>query len=81
MLREWRWQAPGLDCGGTYYSSVPKGYEVVTPPTGSTVNALPTGAQKEVVNGVTCYMTPDHVFYRPYFGGSAVIYQVVANPL
>jgi hypothetical protein len=70
-----------MNCGGTYYSSVPKGYQVIAPPVGSTVNAVPAGAQKETVNGVTYYMTTDHIFYRPFFSGSAVIYQVVANPL
>ena len=40
---------------------------------------LPNGAVARTVNGVTCYSFGG-AYYRPYYSGSSVFYEVVANP-
>ena len=58
---------------------VPTGYEVIPPPIGATVNTLPDGAVDQNINGTT-YFTFGGAYYRPFYSGSSVIYEVVANP-
>jgi Family of unknown function (DUF6515) len=68
-----------MDCGGAYYSQVPQGYQVIPPPIGATVTTLPTGAIEQNISGVV-YLTFGGAYYRPFYSGSSVIYEVVANP-
>jgi len=72
---------PDLDCGGAFYATAPNGagYKVIPPPIGSTVNTLPVGAVDRSINGTT-YFTFGGAYYRPFYSGSSVIYEVVANP-
>ena len=67
------------DCGGAFYSSVPKGYEVIPPPIGATVTTLPSGADDQNMTGLT-YFTDGGGVHRPFYSGSTVIYMVVAKP-
>ena len=69
----------GLDCGGAFYAPVAGGYQVIPPPIGATVWTLPNGAVDQDVNGVT-YFAYGGAYYRPFYSGSSVIYEVVANP-
>jgi hypothetical protein len=55
------------------------GYQVIPPPVGSTVTTLPNGAVTDTVNGVT-YFHFGAAYYRPFYSGSSVIYEVVAKP-
>ena len=71
--------ATDLDCGGAFYSTVQNGYQVVPPPIGSTVSALPSGAVDQNIDGTT-YFVFGGAYYRPFYSGSSVIYQVVAKP-
>ena len=57
----------------------PDGYKVIPPPVGATVTTLPNGAVDQNVNGTT-YFTFGGAFYRPFYSGSSVIYEVVAKP-
>ena len=54
-------------------------YQVIPPPIGATVWNLPNGAVARTVNGVT-YYSFGGAYYRPYYSGSSVFYEVVANP-
>jgi hypothetical protein len=47
---------PDLDCGGAFYSTVPKGYQVIPPPIGSSVTTLPSGAVDQNINGTTYFV-------------------------
>jgi hypothetical protein len=58
---------------------VPTGYKVIPPPVGSTVTTLPDGAVDQNIKGTT-YFTFGGAFYRPFYSGSSVIYEVVAKP-
>jgi hypothetical protein len=49
------------------------------PPIGATTSTLPSGAVSQTVNGVT-YYSFGGAYYRPYYSGSSVFYEVVANP-
>ena len=71
--------ANGLDCGGAFYSAVSNGYKVIPPPIGSTVTTLPNGAQADNIKGVV-YFHFGGAYYRPFYSGSSVIYEVVAKP-
>jgi hypothetical protein len=71
--------ATDLDCGGAFYSTVQNGDQVVPPPVGSTVSTLPSGAVDQNINGTT-YFVFGGAYYRPFYSGSSVIYQVVAKP-
>ncbi|MGB9646426.1 MAG: DUF6515 family protein, partial [Stellaceae bacterium] len=71
--------ATDLDCGGAFYSTVQNGYQVVAPPIGSIVSTLPSGAVDQNINGTT-YFVFGGAYYRPFYSGSSVIYQVVAKP-
>lgn len=62
-----------------FYASVLGGYEVNPPPIGATVSTLPNGAVNENIGGTT-YFTFGGAFYRPFYSGSSVIYEVVAKP-
>jgi hypothetical protein len=55
------------------------GYQVVQPPPGIFVNNLPNGAVAQSVNG-SRYFLYAGVWYRPYYSGSDVTYETVANP-
>jgi hypothetical protein len=46
---------------------------------GATVSTLPSGAVDQHINGTT-YFTFGGAWYRPFYSGSSVIYQVVAKP-
>jgi hypothetical protein len=70
---------PYFDCGGAYYAQVSNGYEVVTPPIGATVAALPNGAVSKTINGVN-YFTFAGTYYQPFYSGSDVIYKIVQDP-
>jgi hypothetical protein len=52
---------------------------VVPPPIGSTVTTLPNGAVDQNIHGTT-YFTFGGAYYRPFYSGSSVIYEVVAKP-
>jgi hypothetical protein len=52
---------------------------VIPPPIGATVWNLPNGAVTQTVNGVT-YYSFGGAYYRPYYSGSSVFYEVVSNP-
>jgi hypothetical protein len=52
---------------------------VSPPPIGSTVTTLPNGAVNENIKGTTYFAFGD-AYYRPFYSGSSVIYQVVAKP-
>ena len=52
---------------------------VGSPMIGTTVSVLPQGCSTMDVNG-THYYQLGSTWYRPYFGGSGVYYQVVAAP-
>jgi Family of unknown function (DUF6515) len=69
----------GLDCGGAFYAPVSGGYQVIPPPIGTTTYTLPNGAVAQTVNGVT-YYAYGGAYYRPYYSGSSVFYEVVSNP-
>jgi hypothetical protein len=68
-----------LDCGGAFYTPTSGGYRVISPPIGATTATLPSGAVSQAVNGAT-YFSYGGAYYRPYYGGSGVSYQVVARP-
>jgi hypothetical protein len=46
---------------------------------GASVDSLPEGAQPKVINGTTYYLF-GAAYYRPFYSGSSVIYQVVPDP-
>jgi len=53
---------------------------VVLPPLiGVTVNQLPSGAVSTGI-GSTTYCSSGGAYYRPFYSGSNVIYQVVKDP-
>jgi len=54
-------------------------YQVVKPPLGATVNQLPEGATETTVDGNKVYVY-EGTYYRPFYSGSTVVYQVVAPP-
>jgi hypothetical protein len=58
---------------------VSAGYQVVLPPGGVFVNNLPNGAVGTSVGGTT-YFQYGGVWYQPYYQGSDVTYETVANP-
>jgi len=47
--------------------------------TSTTVTSLPNGAVSENVKG-TAYFQFGDAYYRPFYSGSSVIYEVVAKP-
>ena len=61
-----------------FYATVPAGYQVIPPPVGATVSTLPSGAVDQNING-TAYFTFGGAYYRPFYSGSSVIYEVVAK--
>jgi hypothetical protein len=71
--------ATELDCGGAFYARVENGYKVSPPPVGSTVSTLPSGAVDQNIKGTTYFVFGD-AYYRPFYSGSSVIYEVVAKP-
>jgi hypothetical protein len=79
MLTVYVGNSPNLDCGGAFYAPVPSGYQVIPPPIGATVTTLPDGAVNENINGTT-YFRFGSAYYRPFYSGSSVIYEVVAKP-
>jgi len=52
---------------------------VIPPPIGATVTSLPNGASAETIKG-TAYFEFGGAYYRPFYSGSSVIYEVVAKP-
>jgi hypothetical protein len=68
-----------LDCGGAFYARVENGYKVSPPPIGLTVTTLPNGAVDQNIKGQT-YFVFGGAYYRPFYSGSSVIYEVVAKP-
>ena len=46
---------------------------------GSTVTTLPSGAVDQNIGG-TAYFVFGGAYYRPFYSGSSVIYEVVAKP-
>jgi hypothetical protein len=66
-------------CNGTFYTQVSGGYEVVAPPQGVFVSTLPNGSVQQSVNGST-YFQYGGVWYQPFYSGSDVSYETVANP-
>jgi len=46
---------------------------------GSTVTTLPNGAVDQNIKGQT-YFVFGGAYYRPFYSGSSVIYEVVAKP-
>ena len=52
---------------------------MIPPPIGSTVTTLPSGAVDQNINGTT-YFAFGGAYYRPFYSGSSVIYEVVAKP-
>jgi hypothetical protein len=51
----------------------------VPPPIGATVSQLPSGAVSTHIGSRT-YFTYGGAYYRPFYSGSSVIYEVVKNP-
>jgi hypothetical protein len=72
-------RATDLDCGGAFDAAVSGGYKVISPPVGATTCTLPDGAVNENIGGVT-YFTYGGAYYRPYYSGSSVFYEVVPKP-
>jgi Family of unknown function (DUF6515) len=68
-----------LDCGGAFYARVSNGYKVSPPPIGSFVTTLPNGAVNENIKSQT-YFVYGGAYYRPFYSGSSVAYEVVAKP-
>ena len=58
---------------------MPNGYEVIPPPIGITVAAMPNGAVDQTVNGIT-YFSYGGAWYQPMYSGGGVTYQVVQVP-
>jgi len=54
-------------------------YEVITPPVGASVPELPEGATSKKVND-QAYFVYAETYYKPFYSGSDVIYQVVKDP-
>ena len=52
---------------------------MIPPPIGATVSTLPSGAVDQNMGGVS-YFTFGGAYYRPFYSGSTVIYEVVAKP-
>ena len=67
------------DCGGAFYQQTAQGYQVVVPPSGLTVTSIPNGATMKNVGG-NSYLEYGGVWYRPFYSGSDVVYQVVNDP-
>ncbi len=67
------------DCSGTFYQPASNGYMVVAPPAGAMLSTKPAGATWKIV-GSTGYWFADGVYYRPYYSGGQVVYQIVVNP-
>jgi len=67
-----------LDCNGAYYARVDNGYKVNPPPIGSSITTLPSGAVDQNINGTIFVF--GGAYYRPFYSGSSVIYEVVAKP-
>jgi hypothetical protein len=61
------------------YARVENGYKVSPPRIGSSVTTLPSGAVDQNINGTT-YFVFGGAYYRPFYSGSSVIYEVVAKP-
>jgi hypothetical protein len=71
---------------GAYYKEKPPekegepdSYEVVHPPAGATVQAIPEDATKESVGGQD-YFVYGSTYYKPFYSGSSVVYMVVDDP-
>ena len=71
---------------GAYYDVVPPEeegaeptYEVIAPPMGVLIPSLPEGATATTIDG-TDYFIYDGTYYRPFYSGSDVVYQVVEDP-
>jgi len=67
-------------CNGTFYREHEGDHEAIAPPIGATVPTLPNGAQSLTTGGITYYFEAK-TYYRPFYSGSSVVYQVVAQPL
>jgi len=52
---------------------------VAAPAIGTMVNALPGGCATAAANGVSIYNC-SNVYYRPYYQGTTLVYQVVTYP-
>jgi hypothetical protein len=65
--------------GGAFYLQVSDGYKIVAPPVGAIVYEIPSNANTVIVNGTTYYSFGGG-YYRPFYGGSTVIYQIVKDP-
>jgi hypothetical protein len=70
---------PNSTSDGAFYARLSNGYKVSPPPIGSTVTALPNGAITENIKGTT-YFLYGGAYYRQFYSGSSVIYEVVAKP-
>ncbi len=64
---------------GVFYEQVGHGYKIVEPPLGVLVPSIPEGATVVTVNDAK-YFEFGGVWYRPFYSGSDVVYQTVANP-
>ena len=61
---------------GNYVAPAPSGgYQTVPPPMGASLPSLPVGASPVTING-TQYFFANGTYYKPFFNGSQVVYQV-----
>jgi len=67
------------NCGGAFYKQVDTGFQIVPAPVGAIVNELPISATEITVNGVK-YFIFGGAYYRPFYSGSSVVYQIAPNP-
>ena len=62
---------------GTYYKSYQGGYEVVEPPIGAVIDALPRGYEEVVLSGITYYHLDDN-YYKAFVNSKGkVAYELV----
>ena len=65
---------------GTYVQATDDGqYVVVVPPVGAQVSTIPADAELKTIDGKQ-YFVYSGVYYQALYGGSGMVYVVVADP-
>jgi hypothetical protein len=64
---------------GKFFQATESGYQVVAPPIGIEVKDLPPAAEMVKVNGQQYFVYND-IYYQALYGGSGIVYKVVADP-
>jgi hypothetical protein len=62
-----------------FYEQTGQGYKIAEPALGTLVPSIPEGAAAVTVNGAK-YFEFGGIWYRPFYSGTDVVYQTVANP-